>query len=658
MSVVIKNKIIQTIFELFKYNEFIKKEDLEIIEKRLKSEPEIENEIFIFQLFSKKYSKNLSSIKETCFTNGFFTKEEYIKLENDLSKYIGEGEFEEEENLSISEEKKPVIEKRVEKKNISEKISNTKVFTENEIKKMIDNWENLYKAIPGDKVPKTDNQLYVDVQLKRFIDSGWSDFIVETQKLNGMIYNMIKFKIAWIHETQDKTELAYTTDESDKNLNPFFDTVRKYLWSSLWSINSDAKHIVQDTSFSLSYRGKTRDFRMSSLPTRCVWIPYPRYCIRLTSEGDNIDFNKIELLPFMKKFYLNIIHNKQPWMTAITWPTGSWKTTTIYWILNEIDKEKFSILAVEKPIESQVHWINQTQEDAYERDDKKERYTNKDFMKAVLRQAWDVIFVWEMRDAEETQQWVKTWLVGNKLITTFHTNSSVDTILRMKEEGVTNNAIWNWVKNITAQRLVQKVCPKCSIVHREESKFMKKIFKLFNRSKIFFLSEMRTMLNHLSIEDLSNIDMLEIHITDNLNFLSKKDVENMIELIEENSRKFTSIKLKAKKIDFLLELYKDFPNPTLRKWINNEIDKWWIKEANPKWCSKCTEWYLLDRIMIVEWLSIDKSIKRFIQDPEAKLIDLEKFILNKWFIDMRMYWYILVMQGITTLEKIDEVTEE
>jgi len=139
MSVVIKNKIIQTIFELFKYNEFIKKEDLEIIEKRLKSEPEIENEIFIFQLFSKKYSKNLSSIKETCFTNGFFTKEEYIKLENDLSKYIGEGEFEEEENLSISEEKKPVIEKRVEKKNISEKISNTKVFTENEIKKMIDN---------------------------------------------------------------------------------------------------------------------------------------------------------------------------------------------------------------------------------------------------------------------------------------------------------------------------------------------------------------------------------------------------------------------------------------------------------------------------------------------------------------------------------------
>jgi len=102
---------------------------------------------------------------------------------------------------------------------------------------------------------------------------------------------------------------------------------------------------------------------------------------------------------------------------------------------------------------------------------------------------------------------------------------------------------------------------------------MKKIFKLFNRSKIFFLSEMRTMLNHLSIEDLSNIDMLEIHITDNLNFLSKKDVENMIELIEENSRKFTSIKLKAKKIDFLLELYKDFPNPTLRKWINNEIDK-------------------------------------------------------------------------------------
>ena len=62
--------------------------------------------------------------------------------------------------------------------------------------------------------------------------------------------------------------------------------------------------------------------------------------------------------------------------------------------------------------------------------------------------------------------------------------------------------------------------------------------------------------------------------------------------------------------------------------------------------------------MIVEGLTIDKPIKRFIQDPESKLVDLEKFLLNKGFLNMKMYGYILIMQGITTLEKVNEVIDD
>jgi len=279
-------------------------------------------------------------------------------------------------------------------------------------------------------------------------------------------------------------------------------------------------------------------------------------------------------------------------------------------------------------------------------------------MKGILRQAFDVIFVWEMRDAEETQQWVKTGLVWNKLITTFHTNSAVDTILRLKEEWVTNNAISNGVKEITAQRLVQKVCSHCSIDDPEHEKNIKRFSKIFNRSRLYFLSEMESMLAHLTLSEISDIDTLELHIHDNLVFLSHDDIKDMIELLEENSSKYQKLKTKEERAEFLLRLYDNFPSVELRKWIQAEIDNACIKVANPEWCKHCNKWYTRERTMIVEGLTIDKPIKRFIQDPESKLVDLEKFLLNKGFLNMKMYGYILIMQGITTLEKVNEVIDD
>ncbi len=661
MGTKIKNKIISIIFEFFKENNILNKSHLKDIESIIENWNE---ELLILEIFQKQYGDKLEKVLKMCFDKDFFTELEYSELILSLEVLLSEKK-EETKNIPINKKTEVKKEEVSEPKNT---LNKNKIFTEEEIKNLISKWKNLYKSVPWNLVPKKDNFFYSEIQLKRFIDSWASDFIIETQKKEGKIYTMIKFKISWEHEIQDITNLAYITDKSKWNENPFFDTVRKYIWGSLWRINADSKHIVQDWSFSLSYRDRSRDFRLSSLPTRCYWTPFPRYCIRLTSEWDNIDFDKIELLPFMKEYYYNVIRNKKPWMIAFTGPTGSWKTTTIYWVLNALDKDKLWIWAIEKPIESQLHWINQTEEDSEERDDKKDRYANKGFLKAVLRQALDVIFVWEMRDSEETQQWVKTGLVGNKLITTFHTNSAVDTILRLKEEWVTNNAIGNWVKDITAQRLVQKICPKCSSVHSESEKYIKKISKSFNKSRIYCSTKMKELFNSLSSDELSNIDILEIKIQDNLLFLSKEDSSLMMENLEENFDKYLLINKKTDKIDYLLDLFKGFPNPELREWILNIISKPKLKMPNENGCDYeyekdwnnfyCKKWYLTERIMIVEWLHIDKSIKRFIQDPDSKLIDLEKFLINKWFIDMRMYWYILALQWITTLEKIDEVVED
>lgn len=75
-------------------------------------------------------------------------------------------------------------------------------------------------------------------------------------------------------------------------------------------INADLKHVMQDGSFSKTYRRKTRDFRLNSMPCRCYGKPHPRYAVRLTSEGDSIDFDKINMLPFTKAKYGKMIEGK------------------------------------------------------------------------------------------------------------------------------------------------------------------------------------------------------------------------------------------------------------------------------------------------------------------------------------------------------------
>ena len=659
--------IIQMILEIIKGNKNLL--DPSLLKEYAKQVEDKWNELYYLGILQENHADILEQVIWVAIQHKVFNKKEFNDVEKQLQELIDNDSIEETIIEEVINNKEEVVIEDIVKEEIIEDIKQEvkkDVLTANEINKLIAKWVNLYKAIPWDKIPRDDNLFYSQIQLYRFIDSGWSDFVIETQKIDWKIYSMIKFKISWEHETQDKTDLARPTDKSKGNMNKFFDSVRKYIWGTLGDMNTDLKHVMQDSSFSLEFRENIRSFRMNSMPTRCYNQVFPRYVLRLTSDWDAIDFDSIELLPFMKDMYSKMINGKSAWVIAVTWPTGSWKTTTIYGMLNKIDKEKYWVLSIEKPIESQVHGVNQTQEDSSEREDKKQKYTNKEWMKGVLRQALDVIFIWEMRDSEETIEWIKAWLIWNKLITTFHTNSCVDTILRLKEEWVTNNAIWNWVKYITWQRLVAKLCPSCSVQDPEMDKVLKKIDKLFRRSRLFFQIQFKKLLEHIPVEEINNLELLEMHITKDLVFLSEEDIEVMIEMIEDRVDDFSLIKTKPKKIEFLLDLYSEFPSPELRRWINSRISEANIKIHNPKWCNYeweevyCKNWYLTwgkSRIMIAEVMKIDKPIKRYIQDPDSKLIDLESFLMDKWFITMKMYWYLLALDGLTTIERVNEVVE-
>lgn len=355
--------------------------------------------------------------------------------------------------------------------------SRTEPFASEEIHALISKGVNLYKAVPGHLVPKTDNREYAKFQLYRFIDANASDFLFHTHKKGGKVWYQVQFKIHGECETQDSSKPCDYRDTDENTENFFFSTVRKYIGTTS-GINADSKHTVQDGRFSLDYKGM-RDFRLNSMPVQCYDEYFPKYVIRLTSQADNVRFDDLYMLPFVSSQYRKIIHGRAAGLTIITGPTGAGKSTTWYAMVNEVDKEKNNILSIEKPIESAVFGIHQTGEDVRERKDKSESYTILDGIRGALRQALDLLIVGEMRDKQETRNATDAGLVGNKVFTTYHTNSAVDTILRMQEEEVSRNKIANGVKFVTAQRLVKKLCPHCFVRDPEAERVLEKARKAF-----------------------------------------------------------------------------------------------------------------------------------------------------------------------------------
>jgi len=342
----------------------------------------------IVSLVKNDYSKILEFKKHmlpcylkiiwTCIDNKKFSKEDYVK------------------NIDPSYWESIVAEKKSIPKATPSEVKKWKVFTEKEIREIEQRWENMYSSIPWDAIPKEDNIFYANTQLKRFIDAPWSqDFIIETNANDKWeIATCVKFKF-WerMYEIQDSAAFKDILNESDDNDNPFFDRVRKYIWWTLAEITADSKAIVHDWWFTFEHQQVKRRFRFSAFPTKIHQSFFPRYTLRLATDWNWIDFWKFNIIPFQKEKYNHMINSEESWLIIITWPTWSWKTTTIYWMINAVDKKNNCILSVEKPIEAQLSWIQQSQEDLTEMD-AKTQYKLIDWLKAILRQAPETVFVW------------------------------------------------------------------------------------------------------------------------------------------------------------------------------------------------------------------------------------------------------------------------
>jgi type IV pilus assembly protein PilB len=217
----------------------------------------------------------------------------------------------------------------------------------------------------------------------------------------------------------------------------------------LSNLKLDEHRLPQDGRFKIKTEEQKISFRISILPT----FFGEKVAMRLLLEGGK-RFT-LENLGFWGEG-LERIHQavKKPYgMILATGPTGCGKTTTLYTILEILNKPGINICTIEDPIEYQIPRINQTQVKP------KIGFTFATGLRALIRQDPDVIMVGEIRDKETANLAVNAALTGHLVLSTFHTNTAAGAVPRLIDMGVEPFLISSTLNIILAQRLARRLCP-------------------------------------------------------------------------------------------------------------------------------------------------------------------------------------------------------
>jgi type IV pilus assembly protein PilB len=217
------------------------------------------------------------------------------------------------------------------------------------------------------------------------------------------------------------------------------------------SIDISEKRRPQDGRIKMSVGGKHFDLRVSILPTN-----HGQSAVMRILDRGSIQIN-IRDLGFAEDDYQRFqqIIKRPNGIFLVTGPTGSGKTTTLYAALNEINRPDRKIITAEDPVEYYLPGVNQVEV---------KHQIGLDFariIRAMLRQAPNIILVGEIRDQETAEIAVQASLTGHLVFSTLHTNDAPSAITRLVDIGVQPFLIASSVIAIMAQRLVRVICPKC-----------------------------------------------------------------------------------------------------------------------------------------------------------------------------------------------------
>ncbi|EMV3029309.1 type IV-A pilus assembly ATPase PilB [Vibrio parahaemolyticus] len=212
------------------------------------------------------------------------------------------------------------------------------------------------------------------------------------------------------------------------------------------------RRLPQDGRIKLKLNQDTAiDMRVSTLPT----LFGEKIVLRLLdSSSASLDIDKLGYSEQQKQLYLEALRRPQG-MILMTGPTGSGKTVSLYTGLNILNKPEINISTAEDPVEINLSGINQVQVQP------KIGFGFAEALRSFLRQDPDVVMVGEIRDLDTAEIAIKASQTGHLVLSTFHTNSAAETIIRLSNMGVESFNLASSLSLIIAQRLARKLCPYC-----------------------------------------------------------------------------------------------------------------------------------------------------------------------------------------------------
>jgi len=238
----------------------------------------------------------------------------------------------------------------------------------------------------------------------------------------------------------------------------------------LSNLRIDENRIPQDGRFSARIDNKNIDFRVSTLPTKLG----EKVVIRVLDPNEGLrSYQDIGLISSNLRLVKEAI-SKPFGMILATGPTGSGKTTTLYSILQELNKPEVNVVTLEDPIEYYVPGINQSQVRP------EIGYDFSQGLRHVVRQDPDIIMVGEIRDEESASLATQAALTGHVVLSTLHTNNAVGVVPRLIDMKIKPFLLPATLNIGIAQRLAQRLCPFCKEKVRPHKEVEKMIMNELN----------------------------------------------------------------------------------------------------------------------------------------------------------------------------------
>jgi type IV pilus assembly protein PilB len=295
----------------------------------------------------------------------------------------------------------------------------------------------------------------VDKSVDASIDRNAADAPI-VKLVNRMIIEAVKMRASDIHlePMADRVRLRYRIDgvciERD-NLPKRMQNAVLARMKLMAGINISEKRVPQDGRIKLPIDDDQIDFRVSSCPAYHGESVVLRI---LRPDSVRIGLENLGFEPENLEIFNKIIRRPNG-IFLVTGPTGSGKTTTLYSALDVLNRPDKKIITAEDPIEYAFTGINQCQV----REDIGLSFPL--ILRAMLRQAPNIILVGEIRDKEVGEVAIQAALTGHLVFSTLHTNDAPSAITRLVDMGIKPFLVASSIQAVMAQRLIRVLCPKC-----------------------------------------------------------------------------------------------------------------------------------------------------------------------------------------------------